>query len=49
MEPGAKRRLHFADQESDSDIVHHEAGAGSWFRIDEGMPGERCGFRARVP
>src|SRR5712671_1596474 len=38
---GAKRHLRFADQESDSDIVHHDAVRGSWFRRNEEMSSER--------
>ena len=46
MEPAAERRLHFADQESDSDIVHHEAVRGRGFEVMKKRRACGVGFRA---
>jgi len=35
---GAARRLHFADQETNFDIVHHCDVATPWFPSDEETP-----------
>src|ERR1700730_3354218 len=45
---GAARRLHFADQESDSDIVHHEAVRGRGFEVMKEYRAGGVGFRAVV-